>query len=349
VGLSAVVDDDGSLVDRSRLAAVARADDRAGLLVCSADGELAVPLGRDGYRHAEEITAEVLDAAGVTASDSVVVALNNDGAGVGVRWALAASSIARSACAWGPRQLRRLLRLLHEVGADVLVTTPTLARRLLREARLADDQLAGQLRSLILVGPVSDPHVTELRVGFGAIVREAWCDPIFGIGMAVRDPIAGGPFELVRPGLVDLVRLDAGGSPAAVVEWVLSLGWAPWDGLGLRTGLVGPATGDGALHPPAWTVGDQILVRGRWLSLAVVEAALATIPIQPLAAASLQVRRDLVGDRVELLVDGFDPAALAELRRILDASSPVHIELVASQAAAGAPRFVDHRRQHVGS
>jgi phenylacetate-CoA ligase len=323
----------------------AGAGSAAGWLACSPDGMVTVPLCLAELAELRDLTAEALACVGITRRDRVLVALNSDGAGVGVAWSEAASLVGGAACGIGPRAGPRLAAVLRMVGASTLVCTPSTARSLLVQTRRGAGRPADLgLDRLVLTGElVPDRAVRELAQGFAVRVDEVWCDPIFGAGLAFRPP-GGASLAPVRPGVIELlpVRPRRAGRHGPLVEWTLAPSWcAALGGARIRTGLVGRASHGPGLPPARWTVGDHLLLRGRWISVRAIAAAVGPV------GWTLVVERGLVHDQARLLVPRDAGVPVAAVRAALGGVSPVHIP-VEPVACLPAAAVVDRRGRHLG-
>lgn len=323
----------------------------SGLLLVSPLGDTVVPLDGDALAAALDLACEGLTAAGIAADDRVVVALNNDEGLTGALFAQAAAGIAAAAAAPGPRGRMRLLAVLRAVGATALVATPTGAMDLLARLHLEFlvDPLDLGLRRIVLTGEIASPGTARhLAAEFDAEVTELYTDPVFGL------PAATGPFTPVRPDLLALAPLDSDElrTPAGPAEVVLTPTWHPHLAhLAIRTGQVV----DNPPAMPAHTVGDHLLVRGRWLALPRLTQALARI--DGIAHWELIVARSGTLDAATLRVT-FSRASLLRnpmwTRRIeqaVAAVTPVSIALTVANEIADAPQpptVTDQRGQHLG-
>ncbi|WP_018655169.1 hypothetical protein [Actinomadura flavalba] len=331
-----------------------------GLLQVSPEGGMVASLG-DGEA-AAELAAETLRAAGVTASDRVVVALNDDGEAAGALLARAAARVAEAAASTGPRGRVRLHAALEAVGATTLVITPTGAMDLLARLHLEFllDPLDLELDRILLVGEIASPGTAaQLAAEFGAQVRELYADPCFGVPVAWR---GDGAFTPVRDGLLALAplgkdaRLDAP-YPAGLAEIVVTPAWHPdLGGTVLRTGhVVRLDGGEDAIPAVAHTVGDHVLVRGRWLSVPAVGAALARI--DGVSRWDLRVTRagtlDAAALHVTFARDTLvrNPMWKGRITEALRALTPVAVEVAVEPDVVGERRpgtVTDARGHHLG-
>jgi phenylacetate-CoA ligase len=342
---------------RETLASLLRPAKATGLLQLPASGDIAAPLGAHGLAAAEEISARHLAGAGLRASDRVVVALNDDGVGVGSLLARAAAASAEAAASTGPRGRMRLLRAINGVRASALVITPTGAMDLLARLHIEFlvDPLELGIERIVLAGEIPSPTCErQLAMEFGAQVGDVLCEPFFGVAVAHAEGgrlVADEGHVATAPLGEDVVAPPEPGAPSELVlrpAWSSELADAH-----LRTGWV--AVGDDAdgIPWPTATVGDRILVRGQWLSLRQVTAALRLI--DGIEAWALEVSREGTLDKVLLRV-AFNRPSLTEnkmwagrLRASLAGLTPLEIEVdTAADAATLTDRVVDHRGHHLG-
>jgi hypothetical protein len=331
-----------------------------GLLLVSPDAAAVVPLADRGQ--VIGMAARALAMAGVGAGDRVVVALSSDGEMTGSLIAEAAAGLAQAAASTGPRGRLRLHAALTATGATALVITPTGAMDFLARLHLEFllDPLDLELSRILLTGEIASPGTAaHLSAEFGAEVTELYADPVTGIPVAACDPSGLRP---VRDALIGLAALDKDqflDPPyrAGPAEIVLT---PPWLGGGcvLRTGHVAcvPEGGAGDLIPaPRNTVGECICVRGRWLSLDRLAAALARI--DGISGWELQVSREGTLDTATLnVMFGREtlignPMWKARIEQALASITPVRVGVVISDRARedGFPPVVtDMRGQHLG-
>lgn len=336
----------------------------AGLLLVSPDAEAVVPLDDAGRRAALGIAESTLSAAGITEDDRVVVALNNDGELTGSLVAQAAAPVARAAASVGPRGRMRLHTVLEKVGATALITTPSGAMDFLARLHLEFllDPLDLELRSILLVGEIPSAGTFEqLRSEFEADVRELYADPLFGVPIAHRAP-ADGVLTPVQENLLGLAPLgkDAILEPPyaeGLAELVVTPSWYTTpDGGPLRTGhVVRLAGGEQGVPSPAHTVGEHVLVRGRWLSIPRLSAALTRI--DGISHWDLRISRDGTLDSAALhltfnresLVG--NPMWKSRITQGLYALTPVSIPVVVEPEISEEKRpgtVTDLRGHHLG-
>lgn len=326
-----------------------------GVLLVSSEGDVVAPLDAAA---AQELTAETLRAAGLGPSDRVVVALNNDGELTGALVAQAAASVAQAAASVGPRGRLRLHTALEKVRATTLITTPAGAMDFLARLHLEFllDPLDLELTHIFLVGEIPSPNVyAQLASEFEAPVAELYADPYTGTLIAHRKAAAT-VLTPTRDGLLGLAPLDKDAlldPPYAdgLAELVVTL---PWLEGTLRTGQVVRTVPDG-IPSPAHTVGEHILVRGRWISVPRVAAALARI--DGVAHWELRISREGTLDSAALHVtfkrDTLvkNPMWKGRIEQALLAVTPVTIDVVVEPEISETVRpgtVTDLRGHHLG-
>ncbi|WP_237341483.1 hypothetical protein [Williamsia soli] len=247
-----------------------------GLLSIDPTAEYAFPLASADAEAAVGLAAETLTAAGLRDKDRVVVALNNDGDLGGNTYATAASRVASAAASSGPRGRMRLLRTIEHLRANVLIGTPTGVADFLARLHLEFlvDPLDLELRLILLTGEISEPGNREhLAREFGAQCVELFTDPVSGLPLGFQGP-SDETITPVRDGLLTLVEVE---SAPAKGRFELAVGY-PWHSvLGSKVVRTGYLTESDVLSMPTNTYGDQILIRGRWLSLNALTKALKGI------------------------------------------------------------------------
>jgi len=272
----------------------------SGLLSVGPSAHFAVGMQPDELRRAVELASGVLGSCGLDATSRVVVALNNEGELSGLIPALAASQIAGGVASVGPRARLRTLRTIRKLSADTLITTPCGALDLLAMAHGEHglDPADLGLRRLVLIGEIVDKsRLRQLVYEFECPVEMVCSDPLFGV------PIAhGSPGKSLEPleteaFVASLVDDDVLGS--GLGELVLRPGWLANSAELYRTGLVVSADGSGRFSAPLHTVGDDLVVRGRWVNTPALEDTLRVI--DGIANWSLVVSRPGTLDRAELI------------------------------------------------
>ena len=336
-----------------------------GLLLLPPEGGPAVPMSAGDREAALGLASATLAAAGVGENDRVVVALGNDGDLTGALLAEAASGVAQAAASVGPRGRLRLHNAIETVGATALVTTPTGAMDFLARLHLEFllDPLDLELRRILLVGEIPSPGTCrQLADEFEASVRELYADPFTGTPIAQRDPDAHQVLTPVRDGLLGLappdkdVLLDAP-YDEGLAELVVTPAWH--SALGdatLRTGhAVRLEGGEEGVPAPSHTVGEHVLVRGRWLPVPRLAAALARI--DGISRWDLRISREGTLDAAALHV-AFTRSTLVEnpmwrsrIAQALYALTPVSIDVVIEEEVTEERRpgtVTDLRGHHLG-
>jgi phenylacetate-CoA ligase len=325
------------------------------LVQLAATGDVGVGMSADEHAALVALTGRHLRALGVVPDDRVLVALNGDGVTCGSLVARAAAEVASAAVSFGPRGRMRLLRAIRSFRPTVLVATPTgatdLVARLHREFLV--DPLELGIERVVLAGELTTEAVErQLGQELDAVVGSLLCDPWTGAGVA-HVTTAG---VLEHEGHLVVAPLDRDEevepAPGARYELVVRPTWssALMDAR-LRTGYVVPGAG-GGIGAPIGTVGDRVLVRGQWVSVHQLVAALRLI--DGIQAWTFEVRRDGTLDVATLHV-AFNRPSLEEnpmwrsrLVESLDGIAAVDIEVVVDAACVGRPQIDDRRGHHVG-
>jgi hypothetical protein len=343
------------------------ADRAEGLLLFASGADAVVPLASGDIDALLDITRTTLRAAGLAGGDRVVIALNDDGEQSGSLLARACVGVVAGTASCGPRGRMRLLRAIELLRPTVLVMTPTGAQDFLSRLHiefLVDPEDLG-LERLLVVGEISSVGaISHLAAEMAVQVTELYADPVFGAVLGQRDS-SSSSFTLADPATVTLApltddkrarTLDPGERYELVVEptWSTILG-----SRGIRTGQV--AAGDVPnLAPgylPRWdaTIGDHVLVRGRWLSLPLIDRALRRI--DGVVGWQLEIARPGTLDSATLHValgrstlenSGMWRSRITEAVAVL---SPVHIDI----ATTGAQNWdvdsnvLDHRGHHLSA
>ncbi len=324
-----------------------------GLLLVSPDAEVVAPLAPADRAAALDLTARTLSAAGLSSSHRAVVALNNDGELQGSSLAEAALDVAAAVASVGPRGRLRLHRALEQTRADVLITTPSGAMDFLARLHLEFllDPLDLELDRILLVGEIPSRNwLRQLETEFEADVVQLFADPFFGVPIAHGPgltPVGDGLLGVAPPDKDELVaEFDGYGELVLTPSWHSTLGDAA-----LRTGWVV----EGSLGQPAHTVGEHILIRGRWVSLPQIELALSRI--DGISHWELRVSRDGTLDKAVLEVsfnrDSLvkNPMWAGRIGQALTALTPVHIEVSVAPDVAetpAPPTVTDLRGHHLG-
>lgn len=351
---------------RSSLATLVTPRRAEGLLALSSSADTVVPIRVSDMDPMLEVTRATLIAAGADAHDRVLVTLNADAELGGNLLAHAYLSFCDAVASVGPRGRMRLLWAIQAMHPTTLVTTPSGAQDLLSRLHmefLVDPQELG-LERLVLTGEIpSRGQIKHLAAEFGVPVTELFCEPVFGVAVGYRnaaqsvagipDPRTVGVTAIDRDELVSDLERDTW------YEFVVSPIWSSdLSEVQIRTGQVARledhASSMSALPQWSHTVGDHVLVRGRWLSLPRIDRALRRI--DGVAGSTLDISRPGSLDKAVLRV-ALDRSTLSEspmwLGRIKEAVagiSPVQIdvETLGLDDWEDGVSLVDHRGQHLG-
>jgi phenylacetate-CoA ligase len=335
-----------------------------GLLLLSPEADVVAPLGAEDRATALELAATTLSGAGLEGSDRVVVALNNDGELTGALVAQAAASITAAAASVGPRGRMRLHHALEAVRATTLITTPTGAMDLLARLHLEFliDPLDLGLRHILLAGEIASPGTHgQLTAEFEASVAELYVDPFLGLPLAHREssqpfltPAGAGLLALAPPNKDILLEAPHAEGLAEIVvtpRWHSALG-----GSTLRTGhVVRAAGGDNGMPSPSHTVGEHVLVRGRWLSIRAIATALSRV--DGISYWELRIGREGTLDAAALHVTFnrgtlvTNPMWKSRIVQALVAITPISIDVVVEPEISEEARpasLTDLRGHHLG-
>ena len=248
-----------------------------------------------------EMSRATLAAAGVDASDRVLVALTDDGVSAGSLLTRAAVTLGATASAVSPRGRTRVICALRSLRATTLVTTPCgaldLLARIFIEFGLQPEDLG--LRRILVGGEIPTPGALgQLGDEFDCDVRQLLLDPFTGAALAQgADGFEGVDGDVAARAFLDRDELAADGPGPH--ELVVRTG--PDDSW-LRTGAL-LASADRAGHAAARSAtrwATTCCARGRWLSLPAIDAALAGI--DGVAAWQLETSREGTLDRVVVVV-----------------------------------------------
>jgi len=333
-----------------------------GLLLGALPAEGFVSLTPDERRAASERTATTLAAAGLAIGDRAVISLNSDGDLAGASFAEALGELGAAGAVVGPRGRMRLLAAIRRLRPNVWITTPTGALDFLARLYLEFniDPMELDLEKIFLVGEIGSPG-SERRLAdeFESEVTGVYCDPLFGVALAHGDR---GGWKLSDPGVLGLAALerdewlerDVSSPVDAPVELALRAKWsATLCDQTIRMGqVVGPGSSDGLFRH---TVGDHLLVRGRWLSLPLLRRALSRI--DGIAGWRVTVSRgDGTLDKLTVSL-AFERASLVEnpmwaarAREAITGMTPIAFELETELASEGAAAetIIDERGHHLG-
>lgn len=328
-------------------------------------GEAAVPVSRDDSFELLARSSSTLQNAGLSAGDRVIASLSSDGDLTGAALARAAVEAGAEVVSVEPRGRMRLLATIRALRPNAWITTPCGALDFLARLYLEfnTDPLELDLEKIFLVGEIESPGTSRrLADEFESEVAQLYCDPFFGAALASSRGGASG-WEATDPECLALGALgnddDAGrapterkGEPAELLvrpHWSAALAEHT-----LRTGQgVGPDDTEPGLFQH--TVGEYLLVRGRWLSLPRLRQVLAVL--DGLAGFCLTVSRgDGTLDAVSLtlrferesLVD--NPMWMGRAREAVAGATPLAVEITSELAAEGGAgeQIVDERGHHLG-
>jgi phenylacetate-CoA ligase len=336
----------------------------AGLLLTANPGEPALALGRRARDELLERSRSTLAAAGIAAGDRAVLSLAGEGDLAGVLLSEAFEVQGASAALVGPRGRLRLLASVRELRPRVWVTTPSGALDFLARLYLEFnvDPMELEIEHIVVVGEIASPGTfRRLAEEFESEVTGLYCDPFYGCALAHA---SGAKWQVDQPDVLFLASLGADEAvernatqrDAVPVELAVKPRWSPSLGDStLRTGQVVCESGEpsGLFQH---TVGQHLLVRGRWFSLPLLRRALSVI--EGTASWRLHVARgDGTLDKLTLTL-GFDRDSLVEnrmwtgrAREAAASATPIAFELVSERAADGAPaeEVVDERGHHLGT
>ncbi|WP_235746995.1 hypothetical protein [Nocardia coffeae] len=349
------------IIGRAELAAASSPATATGWIHCSPTADITVPMSASDRGTAAKLTRDTLVAAGVRSGDRVVVALNNDGEPAGALIAGAAADVAAAVVNTGARGRMRLVKVIETVRANVLVITPTGAADLLARLHMEflADPLDLELRLLVLTGEIADAKTARhLATEFGADVVNVFTDPVTSVPVAHH---SNGSLVPTAPTQLTLVQLDSEkpldpADTATLGEVVVRHEWhEKLSGLAVRTGYLARYGEDGGIQAPEHTAGDHILVRGRWLSIPNLTAALRRI--DGITQWRLEVSRRGTLDAATLTVsfnrDSLvgNPMWRGRVEQALSALTPVSIAVAVDPTVReepAAPVIADHRGHHLG-
>jgi len=365
---------------RENLAALIPPDSLpSGFLLATNPGESFISISLDERADLIDQSAATLRAAGITSGNRAVLSLTSDGTLGGAQLAEALVRVGASAAVVGPRGRMRLLAAIRTLRPDVWLTTPTGALDFLARLYLEFnvDPVELDLAHILLVGEIGSPG-TEHRLAaeFEAQVTGLYCDPIFGAALAhgregrwqIQDPAVLGFSDLESDTWSDAWQgssdqagqsgqsepADPLGVEANPSELVLRPAWSKsLSEQTLRTGEVVGPTQDASLF--GQTVGEHILVRGRWLSIPLLRRAL--LGIDGIAGWRLEISRgDGTLDKLILNL-AFERASLVEnpmwagrAREAIASITPIAFEVATELARNDTPSETidDQRGHHLG-
>lgn len=326
-----------------------------------------VPVSQEARALLRKRSAETLAAAGVASGSRALVSLNSEGDLAGASLAEALVEVGASAAVVGPRGRMRTLAAMRRLRPDVWITTPTGALDFLARLYLEFnvDPLELELAQILVVGEIPSPGTERRLEGeFESRVTGLYCDPVFG---AVWAHGREGRWQVHGSGVLGLAQLGkdvafatggalggGGSSSSESGELVLCPDWSgPLTGTTIRTGQVRGGSDSTAFF--SQSVGEHLLIRGRWLSLPLLRRALGQI--DGLASHRLAISRgEGTLDKLSITL-GFARASLVEnpmwaarAREAIAGVTPIEFELATELAAEGAARetIADERGHHLG-
>ncbi|WP_347269893.1 hypothetical protein [Rhizorhabdus histidinilytica] len=324
--------------------------------------EAVIGLGPQDWDAAEAIAREALKGCELGARDRVLIAMEQPASLSVALLARAAAPLVQSVAVTGARGRMRLLAAIRSLKPTVLITTPCGAAdflaRLYMEFNVDPVELG--LERIVIGGEVATAGLRKrLAREFEAEVAELYFDPFFGLPLAWR---CGGPWEaaggtvaLAAPDRDEIVAEDLAADIGDAEIVVRPTFCAALKDDVLRTGTLRAAPkSDAGLFDR--TLGDHVLLRGRWVSLDALRRQLALI--DGVSAWTLEIDRgDRTLDAATLKV-GFNretlvknPMWLSRVEQAIAAACPVSIAVETSFAGEieGKPRgAVDDLRGHHG-
>lgn len=273
------------------------------IVVCSDPAESPVEVSHDAMNALVQASQITWQKAGLSDSDRVLVSAFRQGAFPVATKPEVLSALCQTVATTEPRGRTRLLQAMKRFRPTVWVTTPCAAldflARLYMEFNVDPFELG--LERIVLVGEIASPGTHKrLADEFEATVVDVYCEPVFGAALALRE--SGGTLQITSDALTtvsleDDVVAQPGGED---VEIALTFSMVPsLANCVIRTGQVIAAEAPSAIFQK--TTGNHVLVRGRWLSLPLLERALKLI--DGISYWHLKVERgDGTLDRATLMV-----------------------------------------------
>lgn len=323
-----------------------------------------VALGLDEWAAAEDLSREALRGCGLRGGDRVLLSLEQPGAPSTALLARAAAPLVHSVAMTGARGRMRLLTAIRTLRPTVLILTPCgaadLLARLYMEFNVDPVELG--IERIVIGGEIATAGLRKrLAREFEADVAELYLDPFFGLPLAWR---SGGGWRQAAPGTLALAPVDRDeivsedlAADLEEAEIVLRPAFASsLAGAVLRTGTLraAPASDAGLFD---YTIGEHVLVKGRWLSLPELRRQLGLI--DGVSGWTLRIDR---GERTldaatlhiafsrETLVD--NPMWLSRIEQALAAATPISVAIERSFGGEveGRPEGVieDARGHHLG-
>ncbi len=343
------------------------------LLFANEPGEEFLPLNAEGIKAAQAISALTINKLGFNRKQRVLVALNQTSSAAVTLLAQTIATSGANVALTNPRGRMRLLSTLRSLKPNVLIMTSCGAMdflaRLYIEFNVDPEELG--ITHIVLVGEIpSEGACQRISREFSCQVSQLYCDPFFGVALAIQQ---NGQWQEGEPGIIRLAPLTENkkfdkllsDSIDQYSEIVIDPTWSTVDLLNttLRTGqVVAPSVSstqsicqrDSLFQH---TLGEHVMVRGLWLSLPRLRRCLTTI--DGVASLTLEIfRGEGTLDSATLTV-GFNRSSLVEnpmwKKRLSEAVSSataisiqVKTELIAEQTTKQKETVIDHRGHHLG-
>lgn len=331
------------------------------ILFAEEPGEAGAALAADELTSFEALSRAALAGAGLGSRDRVLFALNQPGSIAVAQLARAAAPLVASVAVTGAAGRLRLLNTIRALKPNTLVCTPCGAAdflaRLYMEFNI--DPLELGLEKIVIAGEIASPGTPgRIAKEFEVDLSQLYLDPLFGAALAYRKGSAwktadDGVLALAAIGSDEIVAEDAASDAAG--ELVLRPNGAKGGDRIIRTGqVVAGSRGDTGFFNH--TVGDHVLVRGRWVSLPLLRRQLNLV--DGIASWALKVdrgNRTLDAARLEI---GFERETLVTnkmwkglVEQAVAAATPIQVEVTTEFTEKGArpPESVrDARGHHLG-
>ncbi len=253
-----------------------------------------VPVTLEELNSLREVSRKTWSLAGLKQNDRVLVSTHREGSFPVASEPEVLVPLCKAVTYAQPRGRLRLLKTVKQFKPTVWVTTPCAAldflARLYLEFNVDPFELG--IEHIVLVGEIASPGAHKrLADEFESKVTDLYADPIFGAALSTRvdgKMVCGEPGCVALASLSDNAVISDGWGADQEAEIVLRFtNIKALAGTTVRTGqVVVPAEAVNSFHR---TIGDQILARGRWLSLPMLTKALKLI--DGIQAWQLQLER----------------------------------------------------------
>jgi phenylacetate-CoA ligase len=295
--------------------------------------------------------------AGIKNNDRVIVSTHHSGSFPVAMHAEVLGPLCDSVFFAGPRARLRLLHSMKQFKPRVWVTTPCAALDFLASLYMEFnvDPFEIGIEHIVLTGEIASPGTHKrLADEFEAEVTDLYCDPLYGAALAVRQ---GSSWQCANPEVLALAATDSDTllcdgieEQSALAEIVLRLPVESLSDKIIRSGqLLAPESSYGLFHH---TRGNDVLARGRWISLPLIDQALKLIDgVQhwqlciERGEGTLDRLTLKLGLNRETLVD--NPMWKSRIREAMTAICPVRIEAttyLVDQDNGEVPQRVDDQR-----